>query len=154
VKHIDECSPEWIGEKILSVDLLPYENDAAVDECYFKTFEQDNGWRVVFGKGGGPDSMMRNQRRGVEEAKHDWLLLCEDDTYILKMPGADLINRLDMKGAPFLIYNGHWRRADDIVYWNNHMSYEPSDDEEDVILIKKPHHRDNYYVYGRIDESY
>ena len=106
VRSVERSLSDFVEERILSVDLLPLPDGIAPPE-YFKAYEEQ-GWRVIFGAGGTETGIADNHRRGVKAASHPWVLTCEDDSFVTKIPTREEMQQIVDEGIYFLLYNANF----------------------------------------------
>jgi len=120
IANAESCArnTDTITEKILSVDM--FANQGRSKEYYAKYVAR--GWKVIFGVAGSRRSLADNHLRGVSEAENDWVLTCEDDTLIRKIPSKEEFEFLVSKDLGVLTYNADIIQDSDIVLSTYHIN--------------------------------
>ena len=121
----------------MTVDMF---KDGPFSEKDFEPF-QKRGWKVIFGKGGGKTGLADNQMRGLQEAENEFVLTCEDDSFIRKIPDIHWMQYLiDDYCVPILLYNANvWSKKPEspkvVDYINNPNNYYQIGN--DCVLLKE-----------------
>lgn len=136
MKTVSRLKTDFVDEYILSVDMFK-DGESRV----FMEGLAGAKWKVVFGESTGKRSMADNQIRGLCAAENDWVLCCEDDSIITKIPTAFHVELAESLGVMFVLYNANVK--DGIEYINDSGNYITT--EEDAILVKGSK-RGNYVI--------
>ncbi len=101
IKSIDEKTD--IKEKLISVDEFL---DINTNKQYFDKY-QDTGWKIVYKKHTGKNSMVTNQLNLLNNIKTEWVFYCEDDITFRKFPNINFLSKILNEETGFISLSGH-----------------------------------------------
>tara|TARA_B100000131_G_scaffold237265_1_gene229327 strand:- start:1559 stop:2332 length:774 start_codon:yes stop_codon:yes gene_type:complete len=102
-KAVDSIDVPPSVPKVMSVDIFP---DIETDSEYFNQYTSA-GWKVVYKKHTGKNSMATNQLCLLGQIETEWLLYCEDDITFREIPTPAAAEKLLTSKTGFISLNAH-----------------------------------------------